>query len=144
VDPGVGWTRAFHAAVTEFSHPGPWRYFPMAGPTLIGHNDIAPYNVCFVGDDLVGVFDWDMRDIGPERAARRLTVIASTYGGFHAREILHAVPRRIQIMLDGIPVAAAAGDEGMANLVAAGEPDLSRVVLADLVERIPAIDRSLG
>src|SRR6266487_3991129 len=96
VDPGVGWTRAFHAAVTEFSHPGPWRYFPMAGPTLIGHNDIAPYSVCFVGDDLVGVFDWDMRDIGPERAARRLTVIASTYGGFHAREILHAVPRRIR------------------------------------------------
>src|SRR6266498_3101287 len=94
--PGVGWTRAFHAAVTEFSHPGPWRYFPMAGPTLIGHNDIAPYSVCFVGDDLVGVFDWDMRDIGPERAARRLTVIASTYGGFHAREILHAVPRRIR------------------------------------------------
>lgn len=161
----VRWTRAFHAAVSGFIHPGPWRYFPMGCPTLIGHNDIAPYNVCFDGDDLVGVFDWDMAgpstplfelafiawncvplwsDIGPKHAARRLTVIAATYGGFQPREILHAVPRRIQIMLDGIPVAAAAGDQGMANLLAGGEPDRSRLSLADLVERIPGIDQLLN
>jgi Phosphotransferase enzyme family len=160
----VRWTRAFHDAVADFSHPGPWRYFPIPCTTLIGHNDIAPYNVCFDGDDLVGVFDWDMagpstplfelafiawncvplwRDIDPELSARRLRLIATTYGRFSPRQILHAVPRRIQIMLDGIPAAAAAGDQGMANLLTVGEPDRSRVALADLVERIPAIDRFL-
>lgn len=160
----VTWTREFHRAVDGFSHPGPWRYFPMTGPTLIGHNDIAPYNICFDGDDVVGVFDWDMsgpstplyelafiawncvpfwRDIGPERAAERLALIARTYGGVEPREILRALPDRIQTMLDGIPVAAAAGDPGMANLMALGEPDRSRVVLAGLVERIPELDRIL-
>lgn len=160
----VGWSRAFHCAVAGYTHPGPWRYFPIPSPTLIGHNDIAPYNVCFDGDDLVGVFDWDMagpstplselafiawncvplwRDIGPRAAARRLAVIAGAYGGFDPRGILHAVPRRIEVMLDGIPVAAAAGDPGMVSLLAAGEPERSRASLAGLVARIPAIDRQL-
>jgi Phosphotransferase enzyme family len=161
----VRWTKDFHDAVSGFSHPGPWRYFPIPSPTLIGHNDIAPYNVCFDGDDLCGVFDWDLagpttpldelafiawncvplwRDIGVGLAAQRLTLIAATYGGVAPSQILHAVPRRIQLMLDGIPIAAAAGDQGMANLLTVGEPDRSRVPLADLVERIPAIDRSLA
>jgi Phosphotransferase enzyme family len=160
----VQWTRVFHDAVAGFSHPGPWRHFPVTSPTLVGHNDIAPYNVCFDGDDLVGVFDWDMsgpstplfelafiawncvplyRDIGPELSARRLKLIAAAYGIVDPRQILHAVPPRIQIMLDGIPAAAAAGDHGMANLLTAGEPDRSRVTLAELMERIPAIDRLL-
>ncbi|HLL69183.1 MAG TPA: hypothetical protein VK453_26245 [Micromonosporaceae bacterium] len=46
-------------------------------------------------------------------------------------------------MLDGIPAAAAAGDQGMMNLMTLGEPDRSLVSLTDLVERIPAIDRLL-
>lgn len=161
----VSWTRSFHEAVADFTHPGPWRYFPVARPSVIGHNDIAPYNVCFDGDELAGVFDWDFsgpttpllelafiawncvplwRDIGPENAAERLRLIASAYRGFEVRQILHAVPGRIQIMLDGIPIAAAAGDVGMANLMSAGEPGRSRTTLADLVTRIPAIDRHLG
>jgi hypothetical protein len=161
----VGWTRALHDAVDGFRHPGPWRYFPIPGPTLIGHNDIAPYNVCFDGDDLVGVFDWDMAgpstplaelafiawncvplwsdDVPAAAAARRLALIAEAYGGFHPRRILHAVPPRVRVMLDGIPAAAAAGDPGMANLLTVGEPERSRVSLAGLVERIPAIDRLL-
>jgi Phosphotransferase enzyme family len=160
----VDWTRTFHAAVADFAHPGPWRYFPLPDPTLIGHNDIAPYNVCFDGDDLVGVFDWDMsgpttplyelafiawncvplwRDIGADLAARRLVLIAETYGEVAPRQILRAVPPRIQVMLDGIPVAAAAGDAGMANLMTAGAPERSRASLLDLIDRIPAIDRAL-
>jgi hypothetical protein len=156
----VRWTRLFHDEVTGFAHPGPWRYFPLPGPTLIGHNDIAPYNACFAGDELVGVFDWDMAgpttplwelafiawncvplwsDIGADTAARRLTLIATTYGEFDADQIVRAVPERIQIMLDGIPRAAAAGDQGMVNLMALGEPQRSRAVLAGLVDRIPAI-----
>src|SRR5690606_11673446 len=43
----VSWTRRLHEAVATFSHPGPWRHFPITGATLIGHNDIAPYNACF-------------------------------------------------------------------------------------------------
>jgi hypothetical protein len=161
----VGWARAFHAAVAGFTHPGPWRYFPVDSPTFIGHNDIAPYNACFDGDDVVGVFDWDLAgpttplfelafiawncvplwtDIGPDLAAQRLAVIASTYGGVEPRAILHAVPPRIRLMLDGIPRAAAAGDPGMANLMARGEPEQSTRSLAGLVSRIPAIDRALG
>jgi Phosphotransferase enzyme family len=161
----VSWTRAFHGAVAGFSHPGPWRFFPVACPSLIGHNDIAPYNVCFAGDELVGVFDWDLsgpstpllelafiawncvplwRDIGPAASAERLRVIAETYGGFGARQVLHAVPGRIETMLDGIPAAAAAGDQGMASLMTAGEPGRSRGALAGLIERIPAIDRQLA
>ena len=60
-----------------------------------------------------------------------------------AAQILAAVPGRIQIMLDGIPVAAAAGDPGMANLVAQGEPARSRASLVDLVGRIPQIASQL-
>ena len=158
------WTRAFHDAAADFSHAGPWRFFPVERPTLIGHNDIAPYNVCFDGDDLVGVFDWDLsgpstplfelafiawncvplwRDTDPGEAASTLRMIAATYGGVDPHAILHAVPVRIKLMLDGIPVAAAAGDEGMANLMTLGEPDRSRSSLAGLVERLPAIERRL-
>jgi 8-oxo-dGTP diphosphatase len=161
----VRWTRRYHDAVAGFSHPGPWRFFPVANPTLICHNDIAPYNVSFAGDQLTGVFDWDLaapstplfelafiawncvplwRDVGPDNAAGRLRMIASAYGRFLPREILRAVPDRIQLVLDWIPVAAAAGDEGMANLMLAGEPGRSQASLAGLCERIPAIDRMLG
>ena len=158
------WTREFHEAVAGFSHPGPWRFFPVTEPTLICHNDIAPYNSCFAGDELTGVFDWDLagpstplfelafiawncvplwRDIGAEVAAERLALIAASYGEFSARQILNAVPDRIQLMLDWIPVAAAGGDEGMVNLMAAGEPGNSAVALADLRRRMAAIDRRL-
>jgi Phosphotransferase enzyme family len=161
----VRWTRAFHDVVAGFAHPGPWRYCPFPGATLIGHNDIAPYNVCFAGGDLSGVFDWDMagpttrllelafiawngvplwRDTGADSAAERLRIIAASYGGPDATHILHAVPQRIQTMLDWIPAAAAAGDAGMAHLMTVGEPDRSARSLAGLVERIPAIARQLG
>ena len=137
---------------------------PSPTPRVIGHNDIAPYNVCFDGDDLAGVFDWDFagpttplfelafiawncvplwRDIGAELAGERLAVIASTYGGFSPLQILRAVPPRIQILLDGIPLAAAAGDAGMVNLMANGEPERSTLSLADLVRRMPEIERRL-
>jgi len=160
----VRWTRDLHAAVAGFAHPGPWRYPAIPGATLIGHNDIAPYNACFDGDELVGVFDWDMAgptnplaelafiawncvpmwtDIGAPEAARRLRVIAETYGTHSATEILHALPPRIRVMLDGIPAHAAAGDAGMANLMTQGEPERSRKSLDDLVTRIPAIARAL-
>lgn len=161
----VRWTRAFHDAVAGFSHPGPWRFLPVGDASLIGHNDIAPYNVCFDGDEVAGVFDWDLagpttpllelafiawncvplwRDIGPRAAAERLRVIATAYGGLDAGLILHAVRPRIQASLDWIPTAAADGDQGMARLMTLGEPGRSAVALASLIERLPAIDRQLA
>jgi aminoglycoside phosphotransferase (APT) family kinase protein len=47
-------------------------YVPQA--SLIGHNDIAPYNVCFDGDDVAGVFDWDLA--GPTTPVMELAFIA--------------------------------------------------------------------
>ncbi len=161
----VTWTRTFHEAVADFAHDGPWRFFPVAEPTTTGHNDIAPYNACFDGDDLVGVFDWDFagpttpllelafiawncvplwRDIGTGAAAARLELVAATYGGPTARQILDAVPGRIQLMLDGIPAAAAAGDTGMAHLMTVGEPERSRASLAGLLVRMASIAAALG
>ncbi len=160
----VSWTRQFHQAVAEFSHPGPWRFPSVPGHTVIAHNDIAPYNVCFDGDELVGVFDWDLagpstplmelafiawncvplwRDIGPEPAAERLDLIAQVYGPIPSRDILQAVPTRIQLMLDSIPAAAAAGDSGMVHLMTCGEPERSQRSLDDLTRRIPAILHAL-
>lgn len=156
----VTWTRSFHCAVVAFAHAGPWRFNEIPSWTLIGHNDIAPYNVCFNGDDLVGVFDWDLagpttpllelafiawncvplwRDIGRELAAERLELIASTYGSHSALEVLQAVPLRIQLMLDWIPKAAADGDNGMVNLMTVGEPERSRRSLEDLLVRLPSV-----
>jgi hypothetical protein len=158
------WARSLHDAVGGFTHPGPWRFFPVAHPSLIGHNDIAPYNVCFDGDQLAGVFDWDLagpttplyelafmawncvplwRDIGAQDAADRLALLAAGYGHLDAGAILRAVPERIRLMLDGIPAAAAAGDHGMANLMTSGEPGRSHTALHDLIRRIPGIDDRL-
>ena len=150
----VSWTHMFHEAVADFEHAGPWRALAFDRPTLVAHNDIAPYNVCFDGDELGGVFDWDLagpstpllelafiawncvplwRDGGDRWSAERLELIAATYGSHSASQILRAVPTRIQLMLDWIPRAAAAGDQGMMNLQASGEPERSQ---RSLVSRV--------
>lgn len=161
----VRWAKSFHEAVADFEDPGPWRFFGVDEPEIITHNDIAPYNACFEGDELVGVFDWDLagpstrllelahlawngvplhRPIDVALAARRLEVIASTYDGPSAHEILHAVPVRTQLAIDGIRTAIANGDEGMRNLAAIGEPERTEEYLADLRTRIPSIERELS
>ncbi|WP_051366937.1 phosphotransferase [Hamadaea tsunoensis] len=161
----VSWTRRFHEVVVGFAHPGPWRYFPIPGATFIGHNDLAAYNVCFDGDRLAGVFDWDLAgptnalqelafiawngvpmwaDLPREEAARRLRLIADTYGGPGAQEILDAVVPRIELMIAGIADRAAAGDPGMRNLVAHGEQERDRATLAWLRPRIPGIAAALS
>ena len=158
------WTRTFHAAVADFDDPGPWRFFGVEHPETIAHNDLAPYNVCFAGDRLAGVFDWDLagpstrllelghlawngvplyRPLDAAHAARRLRVIADGYGGPSARDILNAVPGRARLAVDGIRTAIARGDEGMRNLAAVGEPERTERCLADLVSRIPSIEKEL-
>ena len=159
------WTRAFHEAVAGFSHPGPWRFPAIENPVLIAHNDIGTYNICFVGDEVAGVFDWDLaapsspllelayiawhcvplwRDIGADRAAARVELIAAAYGTAPAADILRAVPGRMQFFLDWIPAAAASGDVGMARLMTRGEPGQSQRYLDDLRRRLPTIARAIG
>lgn len=154
------WTARLHEAVADFEDPGPWRFFGADDPDLVAHNDLAPYNVCFDHDDVAGVFDWDLagpstrlmelahlawngvplfREIPAAEAARRLEIVADAYGGPSAAEILVAVPPRVQVAIHGIRRAAAAGDEGMRNLRATGEPGRIERRLADLVGRMPEI-----
>lgn len=151
--------------VADFEHAGPWRYPRMPGATLIGHNDIAPYNACFDDDRLVGVFDWDMagpstpvmelaflawncvplwRDMGVTVTLDRLQMICDAYGGISPSQVIEAVPNRIQWMLDWIPRGAASGDEGLRRLMTMGEPTRSQVLLDDLVPRLSTMRAALG
>lgn len=154
------WTREFHAAQVGFEHPGPWRFPGVVRGSIIGHNDLAPYNACFVGEELSGVFDWDVagpatvlmdlgvlawtgvplfRELAPDLAAHRLRVLAAAYGGSDALDILRAVGPRMRQSIDGIAEAIRRGDPTMANLAAVGEPERSERALAAFEVRLPAV-----
>lgn len=160
------WVQTLHAAVSDFSSPGPWRMLPSERKPneIICHNDVAPYNICFNGDVLAGVFDWDMagpntplidlgflawnavplwRDLSPAVCARRLDLIAQSYAGPSSEEILHATVSRVEQLVAGIKAGQAAGDEGMLNLGDTGEPARSEQALTELVDRIPSIVEEL-
>jgi len=160
-----GWTRTFHEAVAGFAHPGPWRFFAVDGATMVAHNDIAPYNVVFDGERVAGVFDWDFAGpstplmelahlawncvpmwgrLEPEVAAERLELLAESYGGPTARDILHAVVTRTQLAVDGIRAGIGRGDPGMLNLRMVGEPERTEEALARLSPQVPLIDAALG
>ena len=165
----VGWVRLLHAAVAGFENPGPWRLGTVGAPALVCHNDLGAYNLCWDGDDLAGVFDWDAagpsnpllelafvawngvpmwavdRDVDSyaDVAAQRLALVADTYCGVSPLDLLHAVPERIQVMVDGIARGAAAGDTGLANLITAGHHARDVATLAALRERVPAVERAL-
>jgi len=158
------WARELHRAVGDFTDAGPWRFFPVEQPTLVAHNDLAPYNVCFEGDRLAGVFDWDLsgpstpllelahlawngvplfRPLPSADCARRLEVLAGAYGGPTAREVLAAVPVRTRLAIDGIRDAVARGDDSMRNLTLVGEPERTERALAGLLERLRGIEACL-
>jgi hypothetical protein len=160
------WVRGLHDATSGWTDDGPWRFFDVEDAELVGHNDVAPYNVAFDGDRVVGVFDWDLagpttrlfelahlawtgvplyRPIPDADLARRLELVASTYGcGVEARAILHAVPLLKQLGIDGIRAWVSAGDAAGLAQQAVGEPERTEVALAALVERIPAIEAELS
>ena len=159
------WTRELHDATQGWHDQGPWRYFDVDGAEVVGHNDVAPYNVVFDGDRVVGVFDWDLsgpttrlfelahlawsgvplyRPTPDADVARRLQLMASTYGGVDARAVLGAVPVLKQVGIDGIRSWITAGDPAGLAQAAVGEPARTEVALAGLVERLPAIERELS
>jgi hypothetical protein len=99
------------------------------------------------------VFDWDLagpttpllelafiawncvplwHDMGDEASAERIRRICLAYGGIHPAHLVDAVPRRIQMMLDWIPLAAASGDAGLRRLMSQGEPERSQASASEL------------
>ena len=163
------WARRLHEATSDFNDAGPWRFEAPPGADVIGHNDIAPYNVCFDGNSLVGVFDWDLAgptttllelgfiawncvplyrcpavDDPDSWSAARLRLLASAYGGVDASQVLAATLVRIYHSITGMRSAAAAGDVGMQRLMATtGEPEPTRLALLELHTRVPAIRKRL-
>ena len=161
----VGWTRLLHDTVAGFDHPGPWRHPAVDHPEVVAHNDIAPYNVCFAGDRVAGVFDWDLaapstrlmelgllawtcvplfRPTDPTAVARRLELIARTYGRYTAREILDAAEARVRFSSEAVRRWIATGAPGAAGMLAVGEPGRTEGALADWARRRPAIEEALS
>jgi 8-oxo-dGTP diphosphatase len=160
----VRWSRELHQAVADLDEGGPWRFSGVDEPTVLAHNDLAPSNVCFEGDRLTGVFDWDLagpstpllelahlawhgiplfRPVPAADAARRLEAMAATYGGHTGRDILDAVPQRVHIAADGVRAAVAQGDEQMRHLVLMGESGRNEHALGELLNRTDDIEREL-
>lgn len=160
----AGWLRRFHDTVRGFHTGGPrqWRFLTadVEPGQLVCHNDVAPYNFVVDGGELVGVFDWDLaspgeplddvgflawncvplfRDVDPTDAADRLRLLATSYGGCCAGEILRRSVVRMRIATERIAAGQAAGDEGMLNLAKVGEPAATRARIARLEAILPAI-----
>jgi mutator protein MutT len=160
------WVRDLHDASTGVDEDGPWRFFDVDDPDVVGHNDVAPYNVVFVGDTVVGVFDWDLagpttrlfelahlawtgvplyRPLPAREVALRLELLADAYGGgVTARDVLHAVPALKRIGIDGLRGWIATGDPAGVAQAAIGEPERTEQALAGLCARIPGIEEQLS
>lgn len=116
------------------------------------------YNLAFEGDDLAGVFDWDVAGPGiplddvailawnspvldlhlgaePAEVAHGLAVIAEAYGDLDAADLLTHVPVRMEAACARIEAGQRAGDPGMLRLGEVGEPGRTRARLAELADR---------
>lgn len=164
----MGWLRRYHEVVAGFRPDPvlPWRHARggPAGGQLICHNDFAQYNWTVVESRLAGIIDWDVagpgwpiddvafaawnavplyRDIGVTRSAERLTVMCEAYAGSDPHTVLAAVDARVGAAASRIHAGAAAGDTGMANLVATGVLDRVATQSASFRARLPAIRAAL-
>lgn len=161
------WLRRFHAAVAGFPRDERrWRFVEraLAPGEIVCHHDSAMYNLAFDGDDLAGVFDWDVAgpgvpidDLGvlawnsplfrlgedPTAAAHGLRVIAQAYGEVDPVAALDHVVLRMTQGCDRIEAGQRAGDPGMLRLGEVGEPDRTRARLAVLAGRLPDVRTAL-
>lgn len=115
----TSWLLRLHEAMRGFSTPGPFLSLPAPHAELISHNDFSQHAMCFAGNRLVGVIEWD--HVGPTTAvlelawlawsvvplggviaessvASRLRLVAETYG-MDPLLILEAVPHRVELFL---------------------------------------------
>jgi hypothetical protein len=87
----AGWLRDYHHAVADFVPPADaeWRMGGHWAPgEIICHNDAAPYNAAWVGDRLLGFFDWDFA--GPAALEWDLAFTACAWVPMHARHVAAA------------------------------------------------------
>ena len=162
------WLRSFHDAVAGFPRGSRrWRFVERAlePGEIVCHNDTAIYNLAFDGDELAGVFDWDVAgpgvplddvamyawnsallfpDADAGEMADGLRTVADGYGDVDAHTLLEHVLVRITSATDRIAEGQRAGDPGMLRLGAIGEPASTLTRLAVLVERAPELHARLG
>lgn len=165
----VAWLRRFHLAVASFRPPAGTRWRntsrPLEADEIVCHHDTGAYNWVVDGDRLVGMIDWDMagpgrpiddlaftawnslplfRELPLPDVVRRLRLMAATYGGIGAMEIVRHVDARMTAATNRIEAGQREGDPGMLNLARVGEPARTRGRLAALRDRLPEIERDLG
>ncbi|WP_426594609.1 phosphotransferase [Cellulomonas sp. McL0617] len=162
------WLRTFHTAVAGFPRANRrWRFVERAlrPGEIVCHHDTAVYNLVFDGDDLAGVFDWDVAGPGvplddvamyawssallhPGADAAEvvdgLRTIADGYGDLDVRALLEHVPVRITAATDRIRAGQLAGDPGMLRLGSVGEPASTLARLGALTARFPELRERLA
>ncbi|MGY4645495.1 phosphotransferase [Cellulomonas sp. URHB0016] len=162
------WLREYHAVVQGFGRERRrWRFVDRAleDGEILCHHDTAMYNMAFDGDELAGVFDWDVAGPGvplddvamfawnapllrlgddPVAAADGLRVVADGYGGLDPAELLDHVQVRMAQACDRIERGQGVGDPGMLRLGEIGEPASTRRRLAVLRDRAPAVRSALA
>jgi aminoglycoside/choline kinase family phosphotransferase len=159
--------RAFHDASVGFDPSGPWQMPSYEPPEVICHNDFAPYNFVFDDRHrLVGVIDCDMASPGPRvwdlaylayrlvpltgpanhdgltsaisERARRLDLLAETYGDVAPHNIVTTAVDRLHELAESTAARAAAGATHVAEHVH-GYVDDARW-LAGQLDRLAAQD----
>ncbi|KRD42845.1 aminoglycoside phosphotransferase [Cellulomonas sp. Root930] len=162
------WLREYHAVVAGFPRDGRrWRFVERAlePGEIVCHHDSAMYNMAFDGDELAGVFDWDVAgpgiplddvamftwnsavlfpDADAVEVAHVLRTIADGYGGLDPHAVLDHVITRMTDAADRIAAAQTAGDPGMLRLGEAGEPASTRARLRVLASRLPVLHAALA
>lgn len=161
------WLRSFHAVVAGFPRESRrWRFVERAlrPGEIVCHHDSAMYNMAFDGDELAGVFDWDVAgpgiplddvamfawntavlfpDAPTDEVTHVLRTIADGYGGVDPHALLDHVLTRMTDAAHRIAAAQAAGDPGMLRLGTVGEPAATRARLAILGARLPELHTAL-
>jgi len=162
------WLREYHRVVRGFPRSSRrWRFVErgLEPGEIVCHHDCAMYNLAFDGDEVAGVFDWDVAGPGvpiddlamlawnspllrlgadPDEAAHGLVVIARAYGDVEPGAILDHVTARMTAATDRIEAGQRAGDPGMLRLGEIGEPAATRARLLTLARNLPAIRRALA
>nr|WP_211208748.1 phosphotransferase [Aeromicrobium marinum] len=165
----VQWLREFHDVVEDFrpTEPLTWRSgtAELEPGQIICHADPGAYNWIIQSGHFVGMIDWDLAGPGraiddlaflcwtavplyratdPVDAARRLDLVADTYGEWGPVTVLNAVVDRMTTATERIAAGIERGDPGMVALASRGEPQRTRDRVADFRTRIPAIEEALA
>lgn len=155
------WLGRYHRVVAAYRPAGVvrWRNSSeeLGDDRIVCMHDFGSYNwTVSPGGEFTGVIDWDMAGPGvplddvafaawsavplaepaePRRVAARLSLMAASYGGLTAEQILYAVPDRLLRSVRVIRAGQQAGDPGMLRLGTVGEPERTEHRLADLDRR---------